>query len=196
MQADKSLAEDELPPYKLPAGCKRVFDNKDITDALARLAGKLNKQLINTKPVVLTVMQGGLIFAGHLIPKLQCKLEIDYIHATRYNNETSGGELSWKAYPASSLKGRTVLILDDIIDEGRTLQYIIQYCEQQGASKVISAVLLKKLHNRCAQHDSIVTSLGDNIALTVDDKYVFGFGMDYNGQYRQLDAIYSLTGKG
>ena len=180
----------------LPANCKRVFDRIEISDALDALAIKLNKQLENETPLVLCVMQGGLVFAGHLIPKLSCMLEIDYIHATRYDDQTSGSQLQWKAYPAASLKNRTVLILDDILDEGVTLQSIIQYCELQGASSVISAVLLKKIHDRCVSDDCISAALIDNFALTVEDEYVFGFGMDYNGQYRQLDSIYALKGKG
>jgi hypoxanthine phosphoribosyltransferase len=86
------------------------------------------------------------------------------------------------------LKGRTVLILDDILDEGHTLQSIHRYCEEQGASKVISAVLVRKKHERCVDDE-----LTDNVALDVDDKYVFGFGMDYDGKYRQLDSIYALN---
>jgi hypoxanthine phosphoribosyltransferase len=80
-----------------------------------------------------------------------------------------------------------VLVLDDILDEGQTLQSIVQYCESQGASKIISAVLLRKNHDRC-----IDEQLTDNIALYVEDEYVFGFGMDYDGKYRQLDSIYAL----
>lgn len=179
---------------KLPEGSQLVFDNKKIIEALDSLADRLNAQLAQTRPVVLTVMQGGLIFAGHLIPRLDFQLEIDYIHATRYNNETSGGEMTWKAYPVSCLKGRTVLILDDILDEGKTMQDIIQYCRQQGAREVVSAVLLKKVHDRCIGEDCIDECLDQNIALTVADEYVFGFGMDYNGHYRQLDSIYSLPG--
>ncbi|VAW52166.1 Hypoxanthine-guanine phosphoribosyltransferase [hydrothermal vent metagenome] len=171
----------------LPDNCKLLFSNTEITGALDKLADKLNQQLENETPVVLCVMQGGLIFSGQLIPKLKCMLEIDYIHATRYNNKTSGGELLWKAYPVTALKNRTVLILDDILDEGHTLKKIIQYCELQGASKIFSAVMLRKNHNRC-----VAENLTDNIALNVDDRYVFGFGMDYNGNYRQLDAIYAL----
>lgn len=178
--------------FNLPDNCKLVFDNTEITNALDKLADKLNQQLLNETPLVLCVMQGGLVFSGQLIPKLHCMLEVDYIHATRYNNQTSGSELLWKAYPATSLKNRTVLIMDDILDEGMTLQSIIQYCELQGATKVISAVLLKKNHNRCVEHDSLKTALTDNIALTVEDEYVFGFGMDYNGQYRQLHSIYAI----
>ena len=176
----------------LPAGCQLVYDNASIISALDKLAVKLNKKLSNKIPLVLTVMQGGLIFAGQLIPRLQCMLEIDYIHATRYNNETAGGELTWKSYPSNALKDRTILILDDILDEGYTLQAIIQYCESQGAEEVLSAVLVKKQHARCVEHECLERTLTDNIALTVEDKYVFGFGMDLNGQYRQLDAIYKL----
>lgn len=171
----------------LPENCKLVFDNAEINGALEELAVKLNKQLVDENPIVLCVMQGGLIFSGHLIPRLQCMLEIDYIHATRYGNTTSGGELSWKSYPDTDLTGRTVLILDDILDEGHTLQSILKYCESQGAGKIISAVLVRKHHDRCVASD-----LTDNIALNVEDKYVFGFGMDYDGKYRQLDSIYAL----
>jgi hypoxanthine phosphoribosyltransferase len=176
----------------LPAEYKLVFGNKEITAALDALADKLNRQLKNENPLLLCVMQGGLVFAGQLIPKLKFMLEIDYIHATRYNNKTSGSELSWKARPASPLKDRTVLILDDILDEGLTLQSIIKYCESQGAAKVVSAVLLRKIHDRCVGQEAIDAALTDNVALTVEDKYVFGFGMDYNGQYRQLDSIYAI----
>ena len=180
----------------LPAGCKLVFSKQQINAALDKLADKLTTQLKNDNPVVLCVMQGGLLFSGHLIPKLNCMLEIDYIHVTRYNNGTSGGEILWKAYPATSLKDRVVLILDDILDEGKTLQAIIQYCEAQGAAKVEAAVLLRKKHDRCIGHHRTDKPLTGNIALTVEDKYVFGFGMDYNGLYRQLDSIYALEGKG
>ncbi len=178
---------------KLPDNCKLVFNNREIISALDKLADKLNQQLKNEKPVVLCVMQGGLVFSGQLIPRLHCMLEIDYIHATRYNNQTSGSELLWKAHPATPLKNRTVLIMDDILDEGVTLQSIIQYCESQGATKVVSAVLLRKKHNRCVDHECD-TALTENIALTVEDEYVFGFGMDYNGLYRQLHSIYALEG--
>ena len=181
--------------FELPENCELVFDNTAINNALDLLAGRLNKQLVNDNPVVLCVMQGGLIFAGHLIPKLKCMLEIDYIHATRYNNLTTGGEINWISYPVTSLKNRTVLILDDILDEGVTLQAIVDYCVSQGAEKVLSAVLLKKDHDRCAHHDSLKENLSENIALTVGDDYVFGFGMDYEGKYRQLDSIFALNSK-
>lgn len=185
-------SDDTLSYLNLPLNSRLVFDNVEIITALDNLASRLNQQLVDETPIVLSVMQGGLVFSGHLIPRLNCMLEIDYIHATRYNNKTTGDKLVWKSYPVTPLKNRTVLILDDILDEGETLLSIIQYCEAQGASKIISAVLLKKIHNRCVDNDTLTRSLSENIALTVDDEYVFGFGMDMNSQYRQLAQIYAL----
>ena len=188
MDQPESMNKDLL----LPNNSKQIFAYSEIDAALDKLATKLNQQLVNETPVVLCVMQGGLVFSGQLIPRLNCMLEIDYIHATRYNNQTIGDELQWKSYPLTPLKNRTVLIMDDILDEGETLQAIIQYCKLQGATNVIATVLLKKHHNRCVDNDSISKTLTDNVALTVNDKYVFGFGMDLNGQYRQLNSIYAL----
>jgi hypoxanthine phosphoribosyltransferase len=176
----------------LPAGCVRVFSNSEISQALDNLAGRLNQQLADESPVALCVMQGGLIFAGNLIPRLHCMLEVDYIHATRYDNKTTGDDITWKSKPASSLKDRTVLIMDDILDEGKTLKAIIDYCQQQGARKIVSTVLLQKLHDRCIDDPLIGKSLSGNVALKVDDRYVFGFGMDLHGQYRHLESIYAL----
>jgi len=183
-----------LSELMLPADSRLVFSKQQIGLALDKLAEKLNQQYKGVNPVVLCVMQGGLLFSGHLIPRLNCMLEIDYIHVSRYNNKTSGGDLLWKAYPLTSLKNRSVLIMDDILDEGKTLQAIIQYCEEQGASHIDAAVLLRKKHNRCVNHHRTDEALTENIALSVEDEYVFGFGMDFNGLYRQLDSIYALTG--
>lgn len=174
----------------LPDNSRLIFSTQQIHQAMDELAVKMNTVLQNTKPLVLCVMQGGLIFSGQLIPRLDCLLEIDYIHATRYQNGTIGSAITWKAEPAASLLGRTVLILDDILDEGLTLKAIKQYCKEQGAKQILSAVLLHKKHSRGDQSVN-----ADFIALEVEDSYVFGFGMDYEGQYRQLDAIYALADK-
>lgn len=200
----KGFTEIDVANMNLPDGCKLVFSHADIIHAIDVLADRLNQQFnepldeVQNKSqnrhglLVLCVMQGGLIFSGHLIPRLNCMLEIDYIHVSRYSNKTAGGELLWKAYPHTSLKHRNILILDDILDEGHTLKSIIEYCIAQGANTVESAVLLKKTHDRCVDSQSDSGSLTENIALTVEDKYVFGFGMDYHGDYRQLDSIYAL----
>ncbi len=165
-----------------------VFDTATIEAAIEALAQRLRARLGETAPLVLCVMQGGLMFTGKLMPLLPLEAEFDYIHATRYNDDTQGDALEWLAYPKKNLANRTVLILDDILDEGLTLAAIEQYCRDQGAREVISAVLLQKKHARLAAGMNC-----EFVALEVDDRYVFGYGMDYKGKLRQLDQIYAIS---
>lgn len=165
-----------------------VFDAATISYAMDVLADKLEARLKDSNPLMLCVMNGGIIFTGHLITRLQFDMDIDYLHATRYRNQTKGGEvLDWIAEPRTSLEGRTVVILDDILDEGVTLDEIIKYCKAKGAKEVVTAVLLRKVHNRRLEHIDC-----DYTALEVEDRYVFGFGMDYKGHLRNLDSIYAI----
>jgi hypoxanthine phosphoribosyltransferase len=164
-----------------------IYDAEQISSALDNIASQLNNRLEHKNPLVLCVMQGGIIFTGQLVTRLTGNLEMDYIHATRYRNQTLGDKINWLVYPRATLKDRTVLILDDILDEGITLDAIVKYCRKQGASEVISAVLLHKKHGRCKSGVS-----SDYVALEVEDRYVFGFGMDYKGQLRHMNAIYAI----
>ena len=165
-----------------------LFDTADIDSAIDMLAQRLTGRLEHAAPLVLCVMQGGLMFAGKMMPLLPLDAEFDYIHATRYRNSTTGYALEWLAYPKMKLENRTVLILDDILDEGYTLAAIEQYCRQQGAKDVISAVLVQKKHDRLKPGMRC-----DYVALEVDDRYVFGYGMDYKGKLRHLDRIYAIS---
>ncbi len=176
------MSETALPP-----DAQIVYRSDQIQQALDSLATRLNTALDGEQVVALCVMNGGLIFSGQLLPRLSFDILIDYCHATRYRNTIRGNALQWLSRPQLNLKRQTVLILDDILDEGVTLQAIRDYCRQQGAARVLSAVLLEKQHQR--RIDGVST---DFSALGVTDHYVFGFGMDYQGKYRNLDAIYSL----
>lgn len=168
-----------------------VFERAQIESAIEKLAERLTDRLGESAPLVLCVMQGGLMFTGRIMSMLPLACEFDYIHASRYCNTTRGNRLEWLAYPKKSLAERTVLILDDILDEGQTLAAIEQYCRDQGASEVISAVLLQKRHDRLEPDMDC-----EFVALEVDDRYVFGYGMDYKGQLRHLDSIYAVSEQG
>ena len=171
---------------------EQLFCRKEIDSALLKQAEAINKFLsgLNSNalpPLLLPVMNGGLIYAGQILPLITVPVQVDYIHATRYRNTTQGFELEWKVYPQHELKDRVVIVLDDILDEGYTLDAIVNYCKQQQVETVKSSVLVTKEHDR---RDKAIVA--DFSAMTVPDKYVFGFGMDYKGQLRNLDAIYAL----
>jgi hypoxanthine phosphoribosyltransferase len=165
-----------------------IYTGEKIHQALDGLALKLNKRFENISPVVLCVMKGGVVFTGHLLTKLSCSPDLDYIHVTRYRNQIAGSQLEWLVYPGTNISNRTVLVLDDILDEGITLSAIVDYCKAKGAKEVVSAVLVHKKHDRCKEG-----VICDYMGLEVEDRYVFGFGMDYKGKLRHLNAIYALS---
>lgn len=167
-----------------------LYTNAEVEAAIARVAGAINAELAERNPVVFCVMNGGLIFAGKLLPLLDFPLEASYLHATRYRNETTGGELFWKAKPEISFIDRDVLIVDDILDEGHTLSAIIDFCRHAGAREVHTAVLIDKDHDRKASPELKANYFG----LPCVDRYIFGYGMDYKGYWRNAPGIYAVKG--
>lgn len=166
-----------------------LHDARAVEHAVANLAEQLTTELKHSNPIVITIMNGGMIPAGMILPRLNFPLECDYLHASRYRGKTSGGELNWIVKPQAELKNRTVLIIDDILDEGITLQAILDYCHHQEASKVYSCVLVEKLHDR-----KIGCQHADFVGLQVEDVYVFGCGMDYKGYLRNVAGIHAVAG--
>lgn len=176
---------------------QQVFDEADclcthdqVQAAIDRLGQEISSRLADKNPLLLCVMNGGLIFAGQLLPRLHFPLQCEYVHATRYRQETTGGVLEWKVKPGIEIKDRTLLIIDDILDEGATLAAILDYCREQGAAEVLAAVLVEKRHNRKA-HPGLKS---DFTGLEVADRYLFGYGMDYKGYWRNAPGIYAVKG--
>jgi len=168
-----------------------LHDHQAIDAAIARMAVAVRNDYVGKRPLYLTVMHGGMLFASSLALALGqgsgLDLEFDFLHATRYRGATSGSELHWKHRPETPLRGRHVLLADDILDEGYTLDAIRAWCREQGAVEVRIAVLAWKRHERC-----VPGMHADYSGLEVPDRYVYGYGMDYHEQGRNLPAIYAL----
>ncbi len=163
-----------------------VHEHATLAAAIERVGREIDATLDGTPAVFLTVMQGALAFAGQLATAIRAPLAFDYVHATRYRGATSGGALLWIKQPAISLAGATVLLVDDILDEGHTLKAIRDFCLEQGAARVLLVVLCEKRHGRGAGLRA------DFVGVEVPDRYVFGYGMDYHEQGRNLAAIYAV----
>lgn len=162
----------------------------DVEEALNKLAREITERLHESMPVVYGVMNGGLVMAGRLLTKLHFPLEQGYLHATRYRTEIRGqADLQWQAMPSVDMVDRTVLILDDIFDEGYTLAEVVQACKNQGAKEVFSAALVNKVHDRKKEGFAV-----DFIGMDVEDRFLFGCGMDYRGYWRNAPGIYAVKG--
>lgn len=178
-KAAKVLAESDL-----------LVTETEVVASIARIANEMTAELKGLNPLLICCMNGGLVFAGQLLTRLQFPLQMDYVHATRYGNEITGVTLDWKVMPHTDLHGRTVVLLDDILDEGVTLAAIADYCRQQGALKILMAVLVEKLHLRKVKPGM----KADFTGIEVGDRFLFGYGLDYKGYWRNASGIYALKG--
>lgn len=167
-----------------------LAEQKVVEQAIDRMAADITERIGKQSPLVLCVMNGGLIICGQLLTRLSFPLEVGYLHATRYGHETCGGDLEWKVPVQADLAGRTVLLVDDILDEGVTLFALADECRNRGAREVLTAVLVDKQHERKVKPGY----QADFTGLSIPDRFVFGYGLDYDGMWRNAAGIYAVKG--
>jgi len=167
-----------------------LADRATVEAAIDRMADAITASIGKKKPMVFCVMNGGLIFCGQLLTKLLFPLEVGYLHATRYGHATNGGDLEWRALFQADVEGRTVLLVDDILDEGVTLKALVDECLTRGAKKVLTAVLVNKQHERKV----VPGYCADFTGLELPDRFVFGYGLDYEDMWRNAPGIYAVRG--
>ena len=163
-----------------------VSGASEVRAAIDRVAGEIQAQFADRYPLVLVVMGGAVVFAGQLLPLLRMPLDLDYIHATRYGVATKGGGIDWKVVPPAGVKGRAVLVLDDILDGGQTMAAIRDRLLKLGATSFHCAVLVEKM---LAAKKPIAA---DFVGLRIPDRFVFGCGMDAKGYWRNLPEIRAM----
>ena len=175
LQANDILRDSEL-----------ICPAEQVQIALHRVAQEIKAKLSEAQPLVLSVMGGAVVFTGQLLPLLDFPLDFDYVHVSRYGDARQGGEVHWKVEPRENVRGRVVLVLDDILDEGYTLAALRQRVLELGASECYSAVFADK------QHGKEKPIHADFIGVELPDRFVFGYGMDIEGVWRNLPAIYAV----
>ena len=180
--------QDTAAAQKILGEADLIVSEQDAAAAVRRVADEVAAALRDAAPLVLSVMGGAVIFTGQLLPLLNFPLEFDYLHVTRYGDTTTGGELSWIVAPRAAIAGRTVLVVDDILDEGITLAAVKQRLLGQGARDCRIAVFADKDIGR----DKPVQA--DFVGVRLPNRYVFGFGMDVRGAWRNLPAVYAVKG--
>lgn len=181
-----SVTLDHIRKVRAEADC--LYTKVETEAALDKIAAAITAKHKDSNPLIVCVMNGGLIVTGGLLLRLDFPLEQDYMHATRYRGETRGGELNWVVELRHELKDRVVLIVDDILDEGYTLAAIVDHCRNNGARSVETVVLVEKLHERKQGIKA------DYVGLRTVDRYLFGYGMDYKGFLRNAPGIYAVKG--
>lgn len=162
-----------------------LVTQETMEQAIDCMAEAITDRLAGTDPLVLCVMAGGVIATGLLLPRLNFQLRLDYIHVGRYRGTTRGGEIVWHYRPSDSIRGEQVLIVDDILDEGITLDAIVQACREDGAAGIHTAVLVEKQRpHRCE---------ADFVGVQVADRYLFGYGLDYKRYFRNCPGVFAVA---
>ena len=133
----------------------QLLGPEEVAAAVRRIAGEITAVLDDQQPLVLAVMRGGVVFAGQLLPLLPFPLEFDYVDVTRYGSALNGGALDWRVDVPAAVRGRVILVVDDILDAGHTLAAIRERLLIAGADKVLFAGRAQK---------PSATFLGENVA--------------------------------
>jgi hypoxanthine phosphoribosyltransferase len=162
-----------------------IFSEQQVQAAVVRMAKEINGVMADVHPLVLSVMGGAVVFTGQLLPLLTFPLDFDYVHVSRYGNSQQGGEMNWKVAPQENVRGRVVMVVDDILDEGETLHAVRQRVMALGATQFYSAIFADKMNGKSKPIRA------DFVGIQVPDRFVFGYGMDIHGAWRNLPAIYA-----
>jgi hypoxanthine phosphoribosyltransferase len=172
--------------WEILESAEQVCSAATIARAVQRIAADITRVLADDNPLVLSVMGGAVVFTGQLLPLLRFPLSFDYMHLTRYHNAMSGGRIEWKVFPLEAVAGRVVLVVDDILDEGDTMLEIRTRVLAAGAERFYCAVFADK---DIGKPKPIAA---DFVGLPLPNRYVFGFGMDVKGAWRNLPEIYAM----
>ena len=171
---------------KILQQAEMLYSAEQVQAALHKVAQQINAALADDHPLVLSVMGGAVVFSGQLLPLLDFPLDFDYVHVSRYGDARNGGAMHWKVEPRENVRGRVVLLLDDILDEGHTLAALCERVMALGAEKCYSAVFADK------RHDRKKPIRADFVGMELPNRFVFGYGMDIEGAWRNLPAIYAV----
>lgn len=165
----------------------KVIEKHEISIEIKRIANEIEGRIGNLFPVILSVMNGSICFVGELLTQLDFPLEYDSFSISRYRDSTVGGETVHRGLPGIEVRGKVVLIVDDILDQGTTLQSAIRWAKASGAQQVFTAVLVEKQSSNTGK-----TVKADFKCFEMPNDFLFGFGMDVDGLWRNLKDIYSL----
>ena len=178
---------------KLLADSEILFSAEMVDAATSRVAREINRDFADMNPLVLSVMGGAVVFTGQLLPQLDFPLDFDIVQASRYGDKTVGAQLTWRVAPRDNIVGRHVIILDDILDEGITLAAIVDLVKRTGALSVACAVFCVKDYGE--EINSKKPLKAEYVGISVPNRFIYGYGMDVSGAWRNLPAIYAVKEK-
>ena len=164
-----------------------MISEKEIQEQVKRVGQEISTYYKDKDLVIMGILKGSFIFLADLIREISIDHEIDMMGASSYKGGTSSsGQIVFTKQPDLELKGRDVLLVEDIVDTGRTLKKIIEFTELLNARSVKICTLIDKYERREVKIDV------DYACFSLEKGFIVGYGLDYEEKYRNLPAIYDL----
>jgi hypoxanthine phosphoribosyltransferase len=164
-----------------------LLSASEIQRRVAELAAQISEDYAGKEVLLIPVLAGGLIFAGDLMRSLSIPVSLDFIRAQSYRQTTSTGRVEFVYHPQTEIEGRHVLVVEDILDTGRTAAAIMEYLRERNPKSLVLCTLLDKPARRLAPINA------QYVGFTIPDHFVIGYGLDYDQRGRELPDIRILN---
>lgn len=163
-----------------------IISQQELEQRINEIAAEINRDYKGKKPLFITILNGAFLFAAELFKRLDIECEITFTRLASYLGTSSTGKVNILMQLSDEIKGKDVIILEDIVDTGKTLARFLPHLTLENPASVKIATLLLK-------PDALVEDIQvDYVGFEIEDKFVVGYGLDYDGYGRNLDGIYQL----
>lgn len=179
----------EFPKYSVKIEImKMLYTREEIAKRTREVGQMISKDYAGKDMLIVGVLKGCVMWMSHLLVEIEGNTEIDFMTVSSYMHGTESGELKLVQDLDTPVKDRDVLIVEDIIDTGKTLRYVYDYLEARGARSIEIATFIDKLERRAVELPPV-----KYIAFDYNDpEFVIGYGFDYKQRYRNLPAVYKM----
>jgi len=166
-----------------------LISKEEIENKVKELAKQISEDYQGKKPLLVGILNGAIIFLADLIRELKIPVEIDFIKVRSYAGTNSTGTVEVKLDVEGDIRDKDVIIVEDIIDTGVTMDFLLKMLKARKPRSLVVCALLDKPERR------VVDIRADYVGFTIPDYFVVGYGLDFNGQYRELPAVYRIVRK-
>jgi len=164
-----------------------LFSEQQIIKRVAELAGEIQRDYTNKTPLFLSILKGSVVFLSDIIRRLDMPVEIDFIKLSSYGSKTtSSGKVQLIQDMSLTIEGKDILIIEDIVDTGLTISFLLEHLQKGNPSSIRICTLLDKPSRR-----KVPVHI-DYVGFTIPDTFVVGYGVDFNEQFRNLRDICSI----
>ncbi|MCB9316111.1 MAG: hypoxanthine phosphoribosyltransferase [Lewinellaceae bacterium] len=164
-----------------------LFSEKEVQERVQELGQAITQTYQNKQPLFISILSGAFVFAADLMRAFDGTCEVGFVKLSSYSGTASTGEVKTVMGLEKELRGRHIIVVEDIVDSGRTLHYFLEHLSAQEPASICTVAFLRK------PEAAVFPVKVDHVGFDIDDRFVVGYGLDYEGLGRNLPGIYQLA---